>query len=101
MSRQITPPDDFPFDFYLRTMKRTPNGRIHEFKAGSRGKRKKIWEQWPDGDTVGHFVTLARPFDGGAGDLRIYIEKELVAFDPPLSPAERNAVLPCRGRKST
>ena len=89
-----TPPPDFPNDFYTRTMKRTPNGRAHEFKEGRRGKRKKIWEQWHDGDTVDHFVGLARPLGGGWGDLRIYIEKELVAFDPPLSPAERNAVQP-------
>jgi hypothetical protein len=87
-------PLDFPRDFYTRKMKRTPNGRVHEFNEGSRGKRKKIWEQWHDGDTVGHFVWLARPLGGGPGDLRIYIEKELVAFDPPLSPAERNAVQP-------
>ena len=101
MSSDISSPEDFPCDLYTRTMKRTPNGRIPEFNAGSRGKRKRIWEQWHDGDTVGHFVTLARPLGGGAGDLRIYIEKELVAFDPPLSAAERNAVLPYRGRKSS
>jgi hypothetical protein len=85
---------DFPNDFYTRTMKRTPNGRAHEFKEGS--KRQKIWEQWRDGDTVGDFVEPARPLGGGWGDLRIYIEKELVAFDPPLSPAERNVVTPYR-----
>jgi hypothetical protein len=49
-------PLDFPRDFYTRKMKRTPNGRVHEFNEGSRGKRKKIWEQWHDGDTVGHFI---------------------------------------------
>lgn len=100
MNRNISPPEDFPFDLYTRTMKRTPTGRLHEFNAGSHGKRKRIWEQWHDGDTVSHFVTLARPLGGGAGDLRIYIEKELVVFDPLLSPAERNAVLPYRGRVS-
>jgi hypothetical protein len=101
MSRHITPPDDFPFDLYTRTMQRTPLGRVHEFNEGNRGKRKKIWEQWRDEDTVGHFVELARPLGGGAGDLRIYIEKELVTFVPVLSPAERNRVLPYRGKKSS
>jgi hypothetical protein len=90
----LTPPPDFPDDFYTRTMKRTPNGCAHEFKEGS--KRQKIWEQWRDGDTVGHFVESARPLVGGWGDLRIYIEKCLVTFDPPLSAAERRVVKPYR-----
>jgi hypothetical protein len=37
MSRVDLPPDDFPVDFYDRTMKRTQLGRGHDFNVGTAG----------------------------------------------------------------
>jgi hypothetical protein len=95
MSQDLAPAD-FPADFYNRTMKRTQLGRGHVFNEGSRGHRARIWKQWSDGCEVGYFVRLAKPYGGGVGDLRIYIAKDLVTFQPPLSAAERARVLPYR-----
>jgi hypothetical protein len=96
MNRLTAPPDDFPGDFYERTMHRTQLGRAHDFNQGTRGKRARICTQWTDGCAVGRFVDMARPCGGGAGDLRIYVAKELVTLDPPLTAVERNRVLPYR-----
>jgi hypothetical protein len=87
-SHVATPPDDFPPDLYERTMKRL---RTYDFK-GKAGKRALIWTQWPEGCSVAEFMRLARLSGGGAEDLRIYLSKDLISFDPQLTGAERNSV---------
>ncbi len=88
------PPPDFPADFYTRTMLR----HRPEF-AFRPGKRNDIWNCWTDGWEVGTFVTRAREIGvtgGGIEDVRIYIDKDLVRFNPPLTAAEHAHVRPPR-----
>ena len=88
-----TPPPDFPQDFYARKMYR----QCPEF-AFRPGKRNKIWGSWADGCEVGKFTAQARATgDGGIEDVRIYIAKDLVRFDPPLTRDERARIRSPRG----
>jgi len=93
MTISRTPPPDFPSDFYQRKMWRT-NGEFR-FRPGW---RNNIWLHWSDGCEVGDFICEKAEVKPGIEDVRIYIQKELVRFDPPLTAIERNRVKKPRPR---
>ena len=51
------------------------------------GKREHIWNCWSDGCTVQEFVKLARRWQGGPEDVRIYYRLEVIRLEPrPTAP---------------